>query len=478
MRGSPDIKAQVFEVIVRQAMAGAPWREICAGPMAANGITADAVQAEVERRFNYYTSALSSEEKESLELFIQQWEKTEHLDCESAFERKEEIESLIRQLYESFGMAHPTVKIVRSPAAFVACINEINNRVNKTDLSSEELESLCQDQEPEFREALIKETANDFPSDLGEPKTTSFQFTLMADLRVQDSDTTSAARLEGCTSELAKLDMRRFFRTSFGNKIQPFQIRLASVTDVAVSQIPDSCLQFFGTFPVQGVFGSPAAVDQLRSQIWGLWSNSDILAFAFINETLLERHDVKYVDSKALSIYLALFKIASWVSFFENYCFVGTTPKETVLDARRRLSNEDGAAITYSDGYKVFAVNGMSTPRRFLENPDSITLADIDQESNIERRRGLLELYGLARYLSDSNATLVSKDDCGELYQIQIPNDEPLTMVKVINSTIEPDGTYKSYFLRVPPRMTTAREAVAWTFSIENPQEYNPTEES
>ena len=33
------IREQVLEVIVRQALAGAPWREITAGPMSANRIT-------------------------------------------------------------------------------------------------------------------------------------------------------------------------------------------------------------------------------------------------------------------------------------------------------------------------------------------------------------------------------------------------------------------------------------------------------
>jgi hypothetical protein len=37
-------------------------------------------------------------------------------------------------------------------------------------------------------------------------------------------------------------------------------------------------------------------------------------------------------------------------------------------------------------------------------------------------------------------------------------------MVKVINSTPEPDGRFKDYFLRVPPMMVRARQAVAWTF--------------
>lgn len=44
------IRRQVFEVIVRQAIAGAPWREICAGPMLEINITAEEVEAEVERR--------------------------------------------------------------------------------------------------------------------------------------------------------------------------------------------------------------------------------------------------------------------------------------------------------------------------------------------------------------------------------------------------------------------------------------------
>ena len=44
------VRAQVFEVIVRQALAGAPWREICAGPMQVNSISADEVEAEVKKR--------------------------------------------------------------------------------------------------------------------------------------------------------------------------------------------------------------------------------------------------------------------------------------------------------------------------------------------------------------------------------------------------------------------------------------------
>jgi hypothetical protein len=44
------VRPQVFEVIVRQAIAGAPWRDICAGPMKVNNIDPAEVEQEINRR--------------------------------------------------------------------------------------------------------------------------------------------------------------------------------------------------------------------------------------------------------------------------------------------------------------------------------------------------------------------------------------------------------------------------------------------
>lgn len=44
------VRAQVFEVIVIQAMAGAPWQEICRGPMQINNITIEEVEEELQKR--------------------------------------------------------------------------------------------------------------------------------------------------------------------------------------------------------------------------------------------------------------------------------------------------------------------------------------------------------------------------------------------------------------------------------------------
>jgi RNA polymerase primary sigma factor len=44
------VRAQVFEVIVRQAQAGADWREICAAPMEINNISPEEIESELARR--------------------------------------------------------------------------------------------------------------------------------------------------------------------------------------------------------------------------------------------------------------------------------------------------------------------------------------------------------------------------------------------------------------------------------------------
>jgi hypothetical protein len=44
------VRAQVLEIIVRQALSGAPWKDICRGPMMINNINEQEVEAELSRR--------------------------------------------------------------------------------------------------------------------------------------------------------------------------------------------------------------------------------------------------------------------------------------------------------------------------------------------------------------------------------------------------------------------------------------------
>ena len=70
-------------------------------------------------------------------------------------------------------------------------------------------------------------------------------------------------------------------------------------------------------------------------------------------------------------------------------------------------------------------------------------------------------------YLRDAGCERIDHDEaCATLWRRRIKCDEAIVMLEVVNSTREPDGRFKHYWLRVSPRMKTARQAVAWTFGM------------
>jgi len=149
-------------------------------------------------------------------------------------------------------------------------------------------------------------------------------------------------------------------------------------------------------------------------------------------------------------------------------------PTAIGFDERGRLHGADGPALAYPDGTAVWADHGVEVPGSIIADPGSITIAAIDDQTNAEVRRVMTERFGTERLIREGGAELVDEDEVGRLWvrsfsgtRWQAP--EPLMMVEVQNSTPEPDGSIRTYFLRVPPVIRTARDAVAWTFGLTGP---------
>jgi hypothetical protein len=88
--------------------------------------------------------------------------------------------------------------------------------------------------------------------------------------------------------------------------------------------------------------------------------------------------------------------------------------------------------------------------------------------TDMELRRQLIEAYGPKDLIFDSEVyPRTVNDDFGTLFRVKVSEDEDICVVKVLNATPELDGTFRDYFLRVPPNLQTPQEAVAWTFEIE-----------
>jgi hypothetical protein len=120
---------------------------------------------------------------------------------------------------------------------------------------------------------------------------------------------------------------------------------------------------------------------------------------------------------------------------------------------------------------------GVDIDARIAFHPETITVHEILHEWNVERRRVLLERVDLAWFLSHAGARVldVDRDAGGErrLLLVSMPGDEDLVCVSV-----RCPSTRKRHVLRVPPRMRTCRQAVAWTAGFKVPEQYRPVVES
>ncbi|MEU6836217.1 DUF6745 domain-containing protein [Streptomyces rubiginosohelvolus] len=158
---------------------------------------------------------------------------------------------------------------------------------------------------------------------------------------------------------------------------------------------------------------------------------------------------------------------AGWWWPYENAAVITERPDVLHRDEAGRLDHGEGPALAYGDGFALHAWRGMPVPAAFLDELSSLTPERIRAEENAELRRVMLEYYGYDRYLSESGAEPVHRDETGILWRIALDGDEDVVMVEVVNSTPEPDGTYRTYWLRVPPTTRTAKDGVAWTFGLE-----------
>ena len=178
--------------------------------------------------------------------------------------------------------------------------------------------------------------------------------------------------------------------------------------------------------------------------------------------------------------------------------------KEYPFGPIQRYTNEDGRlhrdngpayitptrVIYYQNGRKHgidadkfgsinFYYENIRIPPHFYHKPESLTIDEVLAHSNAEVRYVGIKIIGFDKVLEDERIEII--DQCEKtgmiLFQINGIFEEPVSYLKVINSTQEPDGSYKSYYLCVPPTSKTCVDAVAWTFRM-TADEYSPSQET
>jgi hypothetical protein len=153
-------------------------------------------------------------------------------------------------------------------------------------------------------------------------------------------------------------------------------------------------------------------------------------------------------------------------------------PEFIKRDDQGRLHSESTMSIRFRDGWGLYHWHGVEVDREIVVEPWKLTAKRALAERNAEKRRVIVERIGMERFIAEAGAKKIHTHEIGELFRIEIADDEPLVAVRVLNSTQDSSGYRKPYFLRVPPSITRADDAVAWSFGFDTAKQYRPIQET
>lgn len=136
--------------------------------------------------------------------------------------------------------------------------------------------------------------------------------------------------------------------------------------------------------------------------------------------------------------------------------------RPTVLRRERGgLHASNGPALDWGGTMPFYMWHGEQVTRKSVGPVEELRIWDFVSERNLRARDLMLERYGLARYIHEAGKR-VQQDETGTLWRAGA-----IWAVEVVNGTPEAtDGSFRRFFLRVPPTVRTAREGVAWTYGL------------
>jgi hypothetical protein len=152
-----------------------------------------------------------------------------------------------------------------------------------------------------------------------------------------------------------------------------------------------------------------------------------------------------------------------WVSMYEDTVVFQERPESIKFDDQNRLHCENGPAIRYPDGYSVYSWHGVQVPEEWIESKGTLSPEVALTWENVEQRRAACEIIGWATIIRKLDAQVIDCDEdpeVGTLLEVNIPEIGKERFLKVRC------GTGREFALPVPPDMTSALEANAWTFGL------------
>ena len=158
-----------------------------------------------------------------------------------------------------------------------------------------------------------------------------------------------------------------------------------------------------------------------------------------------------------IALWQQMNKACHWWFPYKNVILLSDRPSTLHVNDAGRLHNPKGAAIEYRDGWKVYAWKGILIPAEIVENPESLTVAQIMGEDNTEVRRAMVDIFGLERFIVESKSKRL--DQQGEYELLEVPYMERGNLIAL---KMRCPTTLAVYVHTVHPECTNVEQALAW----------------
>lgn len=107
---------------------------------------------------------------------------------------------------------------------------------------------------------------------------------------------------------------------------------------------------------------------------------------------------------------IELAKVCGWWSAYEDLVVIQHRP--IVIKIENKLSHrEDGPAIEYRDGCKVWMIDGIRVNEKIVMNPENISVDEIHSESDLDKRSIMIDRKGWGVYLEETNSTCIDSEE-------------------------------------------------------------------
>lgn len=167
---------------------------------------------------------------------------------------------------------------------------------------------------------------------------------------------------------------------------------------------------------------------------------------------------LKYEEKadRGLEIMERLARSSYWHYTFADIAILCDRPCQIEME-NNVINNEEGPAVAFSDGIKIYAIGGHVVPERVVMAPETLTVAEIEKEDNAETKRIMIDRFGVSKYLMETGAKIIDVD------ALNLEGSSPRTLMEDNQGNrwlIGTDGsTGRVYHMAVPQEANTCTEA-------------------